>query len=136
MRKQLIACAPLPRKRVEKIPFLGGNNGIYSVLLCRAWADFMFLGDEVGDLSVIDEVWFIIDGCVPLRGLACSDQVVHTVKPQFRHAVEIGVPDNSGNADGVTLHKLSESGNLSADRTEHVLPIVKELIVGNFRLFL
>jgi len=45
-----------------------------------------------------------------------------------------GARTSPGTRNPVTLYKLSESGNRSADRTVHVLPIMKKLIVGHPRI--
>src|SRR6516164_1938056 len=64
-----------------------------------------------------------------------SQQRFHIVKPKFCHAVIVRLVLVARNDQPVALDQSAQSRNASTNRSVDVLPVVKELLVGQTSLF-
>jgi hypothetical protein len=95
----------------------------------------VLFGDEVGNFAVVDEVLFVLGGGFPFGGLTSRQQGLDVVKPEFGHAIVIGVGFVSGYEQAVALDQLAEARNSCADRAVDVFPVMEELLVGQACFF-
>src|SRR5262245_25936285 len=79
---------------------------------------------------MVDEVDFVLARGFPLRRLPGSQQCFHIVKPKFRHAVIVRLVFVARNSQAVALDQSAQSWDASTNWSVDVLPVVKELLVG------